>query len=124
VILLNADDRPAEPPLVQKVAARIEELRPIGAAVTVVAAAPVIIDVSATLVSSGDVQTAVEAALSAYLKRTAFAAEYVSAAHVGAAILGAAGVLDFSNLTVNGGAENIPLGAEEVAVLGVVAIDS
>jgi len=122
VIIINAHKQPAEPALVQTVAAHIEENRPVGAAVTVVTAKAVAINVSATLVATGPVQTAVETAINDYLKRTAFTVSYVSVAHIGAAILNVPGVLDFSNLKVNGGAVNIPVGTEEIAVLGVVSL--
>lgn len=67
---------------------------------------------------------AVSANITEYLKRIAFQQNFISYAQIGGLILESDGVIDYSNLTVNDGIENIILTDEEVAVLGGVTIDS
>lgn len=101
---------------------------PIGAKVTVEPAAAVLINVSATLtIASGynadSVKSAITENIRAYIKSLAFAddndARY---ARIGTAILDTQGVLDYSNLLVNGGTANVAIGPQEVAVLGTVTL--
>jgi uncharacterized phage protein gp47/JayE len=70
--------------------------------------------------------TNVQTSIIAYLKSIAFVASSVSYAQIGAAILSSSGILDYSNLTVNGGTSNISISFTtslcEVPVLGVVNI--
>jgi uncharacterized phage protein gp47/JayE len=126
VIIINAHKQPAETPLIAGVAARIEELRPVGADVTVVTATPVNINVSATLTLLGGtvagVKPKIEQAITEYLKKTAFVSTYVSIAHIGAAILSVDGVRDFSNLRLNSTTNNVNISDTQVAVLGVVTL--
>jgi len=125
VIIVNALKLAAEPGLVSTVAAHIEDNRPIGAEVTVISAAPVFINISIVInkrPGAVDVQNEVETAITAFLREIAFVNEYVSIAHVGGRILACAGVRDFRELTVNGGTMNIPVGQNQVAVLGSVNI--
>jgi len=127
VIIINANKQPAEPTLIQAVVSHIEDKRPVGAAVTVVTAAPVNINVSATLtLESGYTLTAVkpkiETAVNEYLKRTAFVSGSVSIAHIGSTVLTVDGVRDFSNLRINNNTVNVSIGDEQVAVLGVVTL--
>ena len=68
------------------------------------------------------VTEAIRAAVAAYLKGIAFAQDYVSYAQIAAAILGADGVQDFADLTVNGGTANVPVAQRQVATLGEVSI--
>lgn len=127
VIITDSDRRPASPSLVDAVAAHIEEVRPIGSAVTVVSATGKPIDVTATVtLASGytlqQVQDAFVQQLEAYLRETAFELTYVSYARIGTLLLGTPGVLDYVNLTVNGGTSNVALLDEEVPVLGTVSL--
>lgn len=99
---------------------------PIGARVTVEAAKPVIISISATLtVASGynvaSVRAAAQQAISDYLRSIAFADDNdVRYVRIGQAILDTPGVQDYSNLLVNGSMANVTVGAQEVATLGTV----
>jgi len=67
-------------------------------------------------------QENVESTLINYLKEIAFIEEYVSYAKVGSLILQTPGIMDYEDLVINGGASNIQIGEEEVAVLGGVTI--
>jgi len=127
VIITDSDRRPASPSLVDAVAAHIEEVRPIGSAVTVVSATGKPIDVTATVtLATGytlqQVQDAFVQQLEAYLRETAFELTYVSYARIGTLLLGTPGVVDYTNLLVNGGVSNIPLQDDEVPVLGTVTL--
>ena len=70
----------------------------------------------------------VKASITEYLKSLAFIDNtVVSYAKIGVAILDSKGVLDYSNLTVNGGTTNIPISLTktlcETPILGTVAIN-
>lgn len=131
VVVIDSNKQPASAEIVQNVADYIEEVRPIGATVTVESAAGLNIDVSATVVLDtgavlADVQAAFESALVDYLKEIAFQQNYVSYAKVGSLLLDTAGVLDYSNLLLNGAASNVSLGDTatncQVAVKGTVTL--
>lgn len=99
---------------------------PIGAKVSVHAATPVTITVSATLtIASGydaaTVKDAAEEAIRDYLKSLALASDNdVRYGRIGKAILDTPGVTDYTNLLVNGGTANVTIADEEVAKLGTV----
>lgn len=128
VVIIDSNKQPASTDIVQDVADHIEEVRPIGAAVTVISATSLAIDVSATLTldpayTLAQVQPAIEAAITNYLKEIAFKQDYVSYAKIGSLILDTPGVLDYANLLVNGGTGNVSVGTEQVAVLGTVTLN-
>ncbi|MDF2546153.1 MAG: baseplate J/ family protein [Anaerosolibacter sp.] len=128
VVIIDSNKTGAEPELVTDVFNHIEEVRPIGATVEVVSATEVPINVSATLIIDADnyimnqVIANIEGKLAEYFKVIAFNATitYVSHAVIGSIILDTDGVLDYSNLTINGEAANIPITDVQVVVLGVV----
>lgn len=99
---------------------------PIGARVTVEAATAVMISISATLelvegYNANSVKSAVTENIRAYIKSLAFADDNdVRYVRIAEAILDTPGVYDFTNLLVNDGNVNIPIGPQEVAILGVV----
>lgn len=126
VVIINQNKRGADAQLVADTFAYIEEQRPIGATVTVESAAEVSINVNVSLMidvenySLQQVVATIENNIAEYMKEIAFGEDYVSYAKVGSIILSSEGVMDYSGLTVNGGAANIALQSNEVAVLGVV----
>lgn len=101
---------------------------PVGARVTCEAATAVAIDVQATLTiaegySAASVKAACEAAIEDYIKSLAYAADNdVRYVRIGQAILDTAGVSDYANLVVNGGAANIAIGEQAVAIKGTVTL--
>lgn len=104
---------------------------PFGAFTTVEGATASTITVNFTAVKDPDYtdaqrQTNVEVNLTAYLQSIAFVESAVSYAKIGSAILSSVGILDYSDLTVNGGASNVSLSytsaLTETPVLGVVTI--
>ncbi|MDI6711460.1 MAG: baseplate J/gp47 family protein [Bacillota bacterium] len=133
--LIDTAKQPAAVDLVAAVQAYIapqpgqgEGKAPIGAAVTVVAATPITIDIAATVTLDGsrllaEVQADYVAALTAYLRELAFADDpTVRYSRLGPLLLDVAGVTDYANLLLNGGTSNVPIGAGQVAVLGTVTL--
>ncbi|OKO91414.1 Phage-like element PBSX protein xkdT [Geobacillus proteiniphilus] len=127
VTIVNTDMRPATTELVSQVQEYIEQVRPIGASVTVASATGKPINVSANVIlASGytlqNVQDAFAASLDEYFREIAFSMTYVSYAKIGTLLLNTPGVIDYNGLTVNGGAANVALQDEEVPVRGGVSI--
>lgn len=102
---------------------------PIGAVCTVTTATALDIAVSATVVvedstSVEAITPAVEAAITKYLREIAFekGTSYVSFTQVASRINGVEGVIDHSDLMLNGVANNVDLGERQVPVLGEVTL--
>lgn len=93
---------------------------PIGAFVTVSTATEVPIDVTATVsMKDGYTDTsAITTALENYFSKIAYEKSSVPYMNVGAAILNAEGVEFVTDLTLNGDTVEIPLGEEEIPVVG------
>lgn len=151
--VIGADWNPASPTLVENVQNAVDPppnqglglgMAPIGAQVTVVAPTTVTINVEATLTLSpgyeiGQVQTPVETAISNYLLgiRENWATplvqggvEYASnvfVAQVIAAIIGVTGVVNATNVTLNGGTADIALTqtgtTQQVPIIGTVTLN-
>ncbi|MGB9903035.1 MAG: baseplate J/gp47 family protein [Desulfotomaculales bacterium] len=127
IVVIDSNKQPVSAEIVQSVADHIEGVRPIGAAVTVISAQGLNIDVTATVsldpaYTIDQIRPVFEAALVDYLKSIAFQQDYVSYAKIGSLLLDTPGVLDYSNLIVNGGTGNVVVGAEQVAVKGTVTL--
>jgi uncharacterized phage protein gp47/JayE len=125
VVLLDADKTAPAQSVIDDVTAHIESVRPIGATVTVVGATEVPIDVSATLTltpgkTPADAQAEFEPLLVDYLKSLAFVDPVVRYSKIASLILDCPSVVDYSNLTVNGGTANVTIADGEVAVTGTV----
>lgn len=109
------------------VAAYIETVRPIGAAVTVGSPTGLNISVTANVKLDGSqaltqVQTAFTAALAEYLKSSVFKTYSVSYAKIGSLLLSTPGVADYNSLTVNGGAANITIPDNDIPIAGTVTL--
>ena len=92
------------------------------------AAEAVVVDVSVKISGLYD-QTEIEDSIREYLKSVAFTkderlAGYVSYGKIGNAINDAKGVIDYSDLLVNGGQNNIVVPEKSVAILGTVTINA
>jgi uncharacterized phage protein gp47/JayE len=130
VVLLDTEKRAQSPgidSLVTDVSTYIESLRPVGAQVTVVGATELSIDVSVTLTleagyTTTTIEPAITDAIAAYLQTIAFTGEVVRVSKIANAILDTTGVIDYTNLTVNGGTSNIAVLETEVAVAGTVLL--
>lgn len=135
IIVLGPNKLPPDTALVAKVQDYIaptnggERKAPIGATVTVEAAqslpihvnATVLMDASAT-VSLAEVREKFTTALTEYLAAMAFQANVIRYARIGSLLIEQDGVVDYIDLTINGGMANIPVADNQVAVIGDVAI--
>lgn len=135
VIIINTEYQPASPELVDEVQEYLDPnsqglgdgKAPCGASVTVKAADPLLINVQADLiyydgVEHEAVKEEVRKAIREYLKELAFTNAPIPVARIGSLLINVYGVGNYSNLTVNGGTADIPVGPEEVAILGTVTI--
>lgn len=127
VVIINKNNHPADEELVEETANHIEEVRPFGAVVTVASASAININVSVTVVSNKRhtdeiLKRNIEQNIDLHLESIAFKDNYVSYAKVGMAILAADGVVDYTDLKINGGIQNIPIPDESIAVRGTVTI--
>jgi uncharacterized phage protein gp47/JayE len=101
---------------------------PVGARVTVQSAKAILINVTANITVTGgyntdSVKAAVNQNIESYIKSLAFVEDNdVRYVRIGNAILDTTGIEDYSELKVNGGTANIPVGNQEVAVKGVVTL--
>jgi uncharacterized phage protein gp47/JayE len=136
VVIIDSNKQPANAELVSAVQEYIDPgisgmgdgEAPIGAYCTVVSATGLYINVS--FVSTKDpaftdpqILSSIEKNIRDYLKDISFKETQVSYARIGALILSADGILDYANLSINGGTSNILLNDEQVPVLGGITFD-
>lgn len=128
VVVASENKTAADETLIAKAAAYIEQMRPIGAVVTVVSARELTVNVSAKVKLTGETtlgtaQNAFHEMVDAYLQSNAFDAEYISLARMGSLLMEVAGVEDFAEMKLNGDSANILLAQEEIAVCGAVRLE-
>lgn len=126
IIIVDSNGQPGSEELIADTLNHIEEERPFGANVTVISATPKTIDISVILLLAEDytdleIKELIKNNIKEYLKSIAFKVEYISYAQIGSIVLDTEGVLDYSDLKVNGGVANIPVLSEEVAIVGGVS---
>lgn len=122
VVIVNSKIQTADEELLQRVRTYLEEVRPIGATVTVKSATNKNISITGTAkvsknVNFEEVQNTFEKEVIEYLKKVGFKQNYVSYAQIGNILLNVQGVNDYSNLQINGGVLNIQLQEEEIPKL-------
>lgn len=135
IVIIDSNKQPASPELVAEVQNYIdpnesgfgEGKAPIGAYCTVESAKGVSIDVSFTAikdisVSDEERQLNVEENIVGYLEEIAFKEEVISYNKITSIILDCNGIIDFSDLIINGQTKAISIEENEVPVLGVVII--
>jgi uncharacterized phage protein gp47/JayE len=128
VVLLDMDKTAPPQSLVDAAQAYIESERPIGATVTVVGAEEIAINITADVTLTAgktvdDAVTEVTTTVTAYLTSMAFVDTTVRYTQIGSYILNANSVVDYSNLTIEGGTTNVTLQDGQVAVLGTVTFN-
>lgn len=106
----------------------IQTVRPIGATVTVDSPNEKIIGITAKVVLAPGhtLQSVIDSFkvdIEEYFKSIAFTTNYVSHAKAGTILLGTDGVIDYSDLKLNGMASNILLADEEIPVIGTVELE-
>jgi uncharacterized phage protein gp47/JayE len=126
-VIVNSNKRVADSNLINSVVDNIESKRPIGASVTVISATELPIDVSVDVdlaegYTLSMVQTNIINTLTDYFKEVALKTPSISYAIIGAKILSSPGVLDYRNLTLNGGTSNVSVSNTQVAVVGTVNV--
>ncbi|MBJ6360433.1 baseplate J/gp47 family protein [Paenibacillus sp. GCM10012307] len=125
VVVVDAEKKPPATELVLEVRNHIEQLRPIGANVTVSPATGKEVAVAGvvTLAQGYTLQHVVDAftsALNLHFQSVAFNQNYLSLAKIGTILLDVPGVTDYSDLKLNGQSTNVALGDEEVPVVHMV----
>jgi len=128
VVIVDRNKRAANSELLDAVTTHIEEMRPIGAEVTVASATEKQINITANVSLAGgytivQVQQLYEEAVTNFFKEIVLVETYVSYAQLGKLLLETPGVGDYANLLVNGAVNNVLLGEEEVPVLGTVTLE-
>lgn len=140
VVIINDLKQPASSSLVEKVQNYIDPKgtrnetwgcgageAPIGAYCTVISATKKDININLTItkeykVDLENLKIKIKENIIEFLKSIAFKKNYVSYALLSNAILNTTGVMEWSDLTINGGIRNIELQREEVAVLNEITI--
>jgi uncharacterized phage protein gp47/JayE len=125
VVLLSEDKKAPTPTVIDEAKTYIESTRPFGATVTVEGAMEIPLSISAklTLQPDGDlfaIKAAFEETYTEYLYGLAFTDPVVRYSHVANLILDIPGVLDYSQLTINGGTSNARISDGRVAIKGTV----
>jgi Uncharacterized homolog of phage Mu protein gp47 len=126
-ILVVDENMAIDATLPASVAAYIETVRPIGAAVTVDSPTGLSISITANVKLDGSqtldsVQTAFASALSDYLKSEVFVTYTVSYAKIGSLLLSVAGVTDYDSLLVNTATANITIPDTDIPMAGTVTL--
>ena len=127
VLIGSTEKEPVDNAIVSACADYIEANRPIGAAVTVLSAEGLPVNISAAVAIDGTttkdtVQAAFAAALKTYLQGLAFHSYTLLYNRIVYMLLSISGVTDYSSLTVNGGTTNLTIGSDQVPVIGTVTI--
>ena len=117
----------ADQETIDRCAAHIEAVRPIGASVTIVSVTALTVNISAnvdTETGYADANLAADFSdvVRAYFTRSAFDYDYLSHAQIGALLLTVTGVKDYQDLQLNGTSGNVALTSEQVPVLGEVTL--
>lgn len=127
LVIADNDKRQASEELLKKVKEHIEEVRPIGATISVVSVQEKKISVTANIklkngIVLGSIQENFKQSLEEYFSQNSFDMTYVSIAKLGNILLDTIGVEDYSDLKLNNQTGNISLEQEEVAVVGKVEL--
>lgn len=135
IVIIDSNKQPASSDLVAEVQEYIdpdgkglgEGQAPIGAYCTAVSANSVDINISFTAIKNDSVTDeeriqSVKDNITEYLKEIAFNEEAISYNRIASIILDSKGIIDFSDLTINGQTTALSLADDEVAVLGVLTI--
>lgn len=127
VILIGTDKGPVTGTKVTEVYDYIETKRPIGATVTVISAVNKVINVSAQLtlqggITIGELTPVITTAIQDYFKSAAFVDIDIKYSKIGSILLQIDGIVDYTNLQLNGATANIVLAENEVPSLGTVTL--
>lgn len=129
VVLLSSEGKSPTEEKITEVADYIETQRPIGATVTVVGAKEVKANINGTLVirEGADIEEITAEytrQLNVIFNDTAFKTDVIRYSRIAALVLEIDGVIDWIDLTLNGGTSNVPLEDDEIAVVGEVTFNA
>lgn len=127
LVVVNSAIEEADEALLKRVRDYLEEVRPIGATVTVKSAVSKEINVSGTVKISKNidfekVKAEFEENVNEYFKRVGFKQNYVSYAQVGNMLLKIDGVNDYNDFKMNNNTVNITLEEEEIPKLKLITL--
>lgn len=128
VVIASADKKAASSTLVNEVQEYIDSVRPVGATVTVLSATELLVNITAKIsIGQGEnsvsVQSKFQLAIIRYLAANAYETGSINLSMIGKILLDTEGVTDYSNLKLNGTAENVNLTEEQIAVIGTVTLE-
>ncbi len=128
LIIVDSKMQAATPELIRAVQEHIEEVRPVGATVTIASATNKEITISAKVktIKGANLQTiqdSFSSALKDYFKTVSFNANYVSVAKIGSILLSMPDILDYTELKLNNQNANVELTEEEIPALTTVQIE-
>ncbi|NFQ86818.1 baseplate J/gp47 family protein [Clostridium sporogenes] len=129
VILIDSNKKKPNEEIIKNVKEHIEEVRPIGANVTVVGVEEANINIVVNIqidksVTLEEVKEEIENNINDYFKTIAFKERIVRYTRIASCILYVKGVIDYENLKINGSTENIKLNDEQVAILESVVVNN
>ena len=127
IVVVNSDIGEADATLLKRVRDYLEEVRPIGATVTVNSAVGKAITLSGKVkisknVKFDEIETEIKSNIKEYFRKVGFKQDYVSYAQIGNIILNVQGVVDYDNLLLNNKSINVQLTAEEIPKLSTVTL--
>lgn len=128
VLIINTEKKVADSGLITKAQQHIDEVRPIGATVTVATASEKSISISARISKTmgadmGRIKSVFQIALKQYFKDITFRTDYLSIAKVGNLLLQVDDVLDYSNLRLNQQSANVAIDPEEILKLTSIELE-
>lgn len=127
VVIVGDDGRPVDEAVIANCAAYIETQRPVGAEVTVVSAVGTPINVSASVILDGTATPETVCAdfvskLDTYLLSLGFEETVVHYTRIGALLSSVGGIIDYTDLLVNGGTDNVAIDGISVPLSGEVTL--
>ena len=125
VLLVDVNNESANTSLLDRVKAVIEKEAPIGATVTVATPTIMHVNISFRVTKGNANHEAVKRILNEEFKRQTFSMNYISYANIGKALLANAetGIIDYSDLRVNGGTANINITDDQLPRVSEVTIN-
>nr|DAX50283.1 MAG TPA: Baseplate J like protein [Caudoviricetes sp.] len=120
VLILDAQRKTAPSELIEKVRTYIEDVRPIGATVTVISPAPKTVRITGSIVGHCDAPRFI-ADLNDYLMKRELAIKSLSVAQVGDILMNQQGVTDYEDLLLNG-ASKVLVSNDEILSIGEVTL--
>jgi len=133
-VITDSNKQGADTDLINKVKQYIcpdngegEGQAPIGATVNIISVQEVPLNITVdvqidTTTTLTAVQTTLTKSIETYLKTATFSTKKVNLVRIGSLLLDISGVVDYSNLKINGSESNLPLSEIQVAVMGTVSL--